>query len=154
MLLDLSTAFDTTEHSVIIKRLEHTQGIKDTALDWMRSYFQGRTQAVVISGASSDITTLERGVPQGSVIGPKGYSMYTQPLGAILRKHHMDYAIYADDTQCYTLMKPNADWNDSSREIEECYQEIHCWMSANFLRLNDEKTERDPTIPPSWSTSP
>ena len=81
VLLDLSAAFDTIEHSVLIKRLEHTHGIKDTALDWMRSYFQGRTQAVVISGTSSDITTLERGVPQGSVIGPKGYSIHPTTWG-------------------------------------------------------------------------
>ena len=107
----------------------------------MKSYFCDRTQAVAINNCVSNNVVLSCGVPQGSVVGPLGYSLYTLPLGAILRKHHMQFAIYADDTQCYTVLKGNADWNDVSTRISLCYDEIHQWMSNNHLKLNDEKTE-------------
>jgi len=141
ILLDLSAAFDTLQHDTLLRRLQHTHGIADSALEWMHSYFGGRTQAVAINDCVSDDAVLNCGVPQGSVIGPLGYSMYTLPLGAILRKHGMQFAIYADDTQCYTVLKTNADWNDVSVKISQCYDEVHQWMSNNHLKLNDEKTE-------------
>ena len=141
ILLDLSAAFDTLQHSTLLRRLQQTHGIADSALEWMKSYFCDRTQAVAINNCVSNNVVLSCGVPQGSVVGPLGYSLYTLPLGAILRKHHMQFAIYADDTQCYTVLKGNADWNDVSTRISLCYDEIHQWMSNNHLKLNDEKTE-------------
>jgi hypothetical protein len=141
ILLDLSAAFDTLQHNTLLRRLQQTHGIVDSALEWMKSYFCDRTQAVAINSCVSNNVVLSCGVPQGSVVGPLGYSLYTLPLGAILRKHHMQFAIYADDTQCYTVLKANADWNDVSTRISLCYDEIHQWMSNNHLKLNDEKTE-------------
>jgi hypothetical protein len=141
ILLDLSAAFDTLQHDTLLRRLQHTHGIFDSALEWMNSYFIDRTQVVAINDCVSDDAVLNCGVPQGSVVGPLGYSMYTLPLGAILRKHQMQFAIYADDTQCYTVLKTSNDWDDVSTRIRDCYEEVHQWMSNNHLKLNDEKTE-------------
>jgi hypothetical protein len=141
VMLDLSAAFDTLEHKVLLNRLQHTHGITGAALNWIQSYLTERTQSVVIENVKSSAAELRCGVPQGSVFGPMGYSMYTYPVGAIIRKHGFDYAIYADDTQFYTLMKPGTSWDNVAPNITACYDEIQKWMSANLLKLNDGKTE-------------
>jgi hypothetical protein len=141
IMLDLSAAFDTLDHETLLQRLGHSQGITSGALDWLKSYLCGRKQCVAIDSATSDDVTLEYGVPQGSVLGPKGYSMYTLPLGCILRKHDMQYMIYADDSQSYTIIKSKQSWSSSSSTIEACVSEVSDWMSANQLKLNNDKTE-------------
>jgi hypothetical protein len=141
LMLDLSAAFDTLEHSILLQRLDHTHGIRDSALLWMKSYLHGRTQAVIIDGSVSDDASLDHGVPQGSVVGPMGYSLYTVPVGSIIRKHNLNYAIYADDTQCYTILKSRTELTDVANKIEACYDDIQQWMNANRLKLNAEKSE-------------
>eukprot|EP00914_Ancora_sagittata_P009861 GHVO01018747.1.p1 GENE.GHVO01018747.1~~GHVO01018747.1.p1 ORF type:complete len:132 (+),score=13.64 GHVO01018747.1:689-1084(+) len=88
IMLDWSAAFDTLQHDTLPQRLQHSHGITDSALMWLTSDFQDRPQSVAIDSSMSEDAILGCGVPQGSVIGPKGYSMYTVPLGAILRKHN------------------------------------------------------------------
>ena len=70
VLLDLSAAFDTIDHNIILQRLEHQIGIKGTALSWFRSYLSDRSQFVHVIDESSINTTVSHGVPQGSVLGP------------------------------------------------------------------------------------
>ena len=92
----------------------------------------GRTQQVAIGdlgtdlGAKSDPVTLAFSVPQGSVLGPILFSLYTVPLGKICRKHHIFYHLYADDTQLYLTFKLNK--NGSKKEcihsLENCINEI------------------------------
>ena len=98
ILLDLSAAFDTIDHALMIQRLESRIGIKATALEWFRSYLEGRSQAVYIEGHTSESISLLFGVPQGSILGPIEYSIYTFPVGDIIRKHNLQYHMYADDT--------------------------------------------------------
>ena len=81
VLLDLSAAFDTVDHSLLL----------DQALDWFRSYLSDRTQYVRIQDVSSDVHALPYGVPPGSVLGPLLYSLYTSPLGDIARFHGLSY---------------------------------------------------------------
>ena len=66
VLLDLSAAFDTVEHSVLLSRLSNSFGIRDTALRWFRSYLSDRSQHVSLNGKVSDKFQLTHGVPQGS----------------------------------------------------------------------------------------
>ena len=90
-LLDLSAAFDTIDHSILIERLSRSFGLSETVLDWFRSYLFGRSQSVMVNGLKSSPFPLEFGVPQGSVLGPLLYTLYTQPLGDVIKQHSMDY---------------------------------------------------------------
>ena len=113
ILLDLSAAFDTVDHTILLNRLETTFGIRDTALKWIASFLTGRTQKVAMGdlgsdlGGTSDPVTLTFGPPQGSVLGPILFTLYTSPLGKICKKHHTSYHLYGDDTQLYITFKPN-----------------------------------------------
>ena len=80
VLLDLSAAFDTIDHDILITRLSTTFGIRGTVLDWFRSYLSERYQSVCIDGTSSSPKTLQFDVPQGSVLGPIMYTLYTTSI--------------------------------------------------------------------------
>ena len=99
VLLDLSAAFDTIDHHILIQRLEHLIGIKGTALSWFRSYLSDRFQFVHVNDESSMRTNVRHGVPQGSVLGPILFILYMLPLGNIIRKHCIHFHYYVDDTQ-------------------------------------------------------
>ena len=74
--IDLSAAFDLVDHSILLKRLFHYFGIRGTALAWFKSYLTGRSQRVLIDDVRSDKKQLRQGVPQGSVLGAKLYTLY------------------------------------------------------------------------------
>ena len=102
-----------------------------------------RTQSVVINKESSDAFTLLFGVPQGSVLGPILFSVYTSPLGNIIRKHGLSYHLYADDTQLYIAFRPTdpCSTSEAVTRIQNCVSDIKSWMTQNFLKLNEDKTE-------------
>ena len=110
------------------------------ALDWFRSYLSGRKQTVIINGKPSTKRDLNCGVPQGSVLGPLLFLIYTLPLGDIARKHKILFHIYADDNQIYLAFKP-LDADFTKARIENLIRDIKAWMVRNMLKLNDEKTE-------------
>ena len=142
VLLDLSAAFDTIDHQTLLLRLQ-SFGIQDTVLRWHRSYLQDRTQKICINGVESDPITLKYGVPQGSVIGPKNFTMYTKPVYNIALQNKVSIHIYADDTQLYTSFNVN-DPNDlmvALQRMEKCVSDIALWMQLNKLKLNEDKTE-------------
>ena len=97
-MLDLSAAFDTVDHNILIRRLQTSFGITRPALKWFRSYLRDRSMKVCINGAYSEAVGLEASVPQGSQIAPELYSNYTQPLGQLLRAIQLQYHCYADGT--------------------------------------------------------
>ena len=130
-MLDLSAAFDTIDHSILIQRLA-TLGFGGRILDWFTSYITGRTQSVSINNVTSDPTTLEFGVPQGSVLGPILYTLYTTPLGSIIREHGLDFHMYADDTQIYISMD-TSEINNQKHILESCLDSIKSWMLSNKL---------------------
>ena len=139
-LLDLSAAFDTIDHQVLLGRLEHNFGFTGVALAWLRSYVYDRSQQVKTYSDLSSVKILMHGVPQGSVLGPILFSLYMSPLGRILSKHNMSFHFYADDTQLYTLCHIDK-LEETVVKMKSCINEIANWLSNNMLKVNTEKTE-------------
>ena len=139
-LLDLSAAFDTIDHSILLTRLSTNFGIRGNVLSWFKSYLSERSQSVIIQGVLSKKCHLEFGVPQGSVLGPVLYTMYTMPLACIFRQHKINYHMYADDSQLYKSVLP-LNVPTLVSELHDCCEDVKIWMSQNKLKLNNDKTE-------------
>ena len=101
IMLDLSAAFDTVDHEILLRRLSCMLGISGSALQWFRSYLTDRKQKVVVNDVFSKSTSLTCGVPQGSVLGPILFTIYMLPLGEIIRSHGVQFHMYANDCQLY-----------------------------------------------------
>ena len=139
-LLDLSAAFDTLDHAILIKRLELSFGIKGSALSWFKSYLATRSQSVQIGKTISDSVLLNYGVPQGSVLGPILFTLYTTPLSEIFSKYQMHYHLYADDSQLYTASDFSM-LDNTLRQTESCIMDTKLFVDSNKLKLNNDKTE-------------
>jgi len=99
LFLDLSAAFDTIDHDVLLNRLADRCGFQDAALGWFRSYFSRRTQSVVVDGEVSEPVTFECGVPQGSVLGPLLFLVYVASLPDENEEEGVVVDQFLDDTQ-------------------------------------------------------
>ena len=139
-LLDLSAAFDTIDHNILMERLKKTYGLDGLVLQWFKSYLDNRSQFVNIDSIKSSTSKIECGVPQGSVLGPILFSLYTQPLSDVISKNDCKFHKFADDTE---VMKSSTLDNFSSTkdEVSKCISDISSWMSSNKLKLNPDKTE-------------
>ena len=142
ILLDLSAAFDTIDHNILLSRLTST-GVRGLALNWITSYLSCRNQSVSIGNDLSSPADFPFGVPQGSVLGPLFFTIYASPVVNIARNHGLLVHTYADDTQLYlsyNVEEPSEE-NLTHERIELCISDIKSWMSNNKLKLNDDKTE-------------
>ena len=144
LLLDLSAAFDTLDHHILLERLRVEIGVEGTTLDWFRSYLASRSQMVVIGRAKSEPVSLTIGVPQGSVLGPLLFLIYVLPLHRLISSFHIMRHGYADDSQLYdtfSLKELPSSLNSTITRMEQCAVSIKTWMQTNKLKLNDDKSE-------------
>lgn len=139
-LLDLSAAFDTVDHAILLERLRRSFGITGSAYNWLASYLTGRSQCVRRGTVTSKSILLECGVPQGSVLGPLLFVLYTSDLQAIIERHRLTPHLYADDTQIYGFCQPG-DCDVLSERLAACVADVATWMRDNRLQLNVDKTD-------------
>ena len=113
----------------------------ELALSWFKSYLSGRTHSVKVGSTLSHPVALQYGVPQGYVLGPILFSLYTNPISSILHSHcSITYHFYADDTQLYITLSP-ANFFHSIQKLKNCLNNILNFMFTNKLKLNPDKSE-------------
>ena len=122
-LLDMSAAFDTTDHEILLARLQSYFGVDGTALAWLRSYITGRLQFVSVLGCDSEPVPLSFGVLQGSVLGPVLFTMYTNPRSDLIAKHPVNQLSFADDTQLNTCYY-SCNIHSATESIQYCTNDI------------------------------
>ena len=138
-LLDLSAAFDTIDHSLLYDCLHDRFGLDGTVL-WIKLYLSNRKQKIKIGDSFSEAVILPFGVPQGSVLVPLLFTLYTSPLSQVISKFNVTLHLYADDTQIY-LAVDSRNFDSSMEELTECLKSVQEWMVGVKLKLNPEKTE-------------
>uniref|UniRef100_A0A803SUT5 Reverse transcriptase domain-containing protein n=1 Tax=Anolis carolinensis TaxID=28377 RepID=A0A803SUT5_ANOCA len=138
VLLDISAAFDTIDHGILLERLSG-MGLGGTALQWLQSFLEGRSQLVKLGDTCSDPWPLTCGVPQGSILSPMLFNIYMKPLGEVIRSFGVRCHLYVDDTQLYYSFPPKS--KEAPRILDQCLAAVLAWMRVNKLRLNPDKTE-------------
>merc|ERR1719319_184451 len=147
----MSAAFDVISHDILIEKMK-IYGFNEGMMNWIQSYLSNRFQQVYIDGHLSPALQLEAGVPQGSILGPLLYILFTNDLPEAIHNHEEenlnekinsncqlcgDACCYADDT---TFTKSNKDPTKLKQEIDEQYAKLSEYMDKNRLVLNKDKT--------------
>ena len=143
IFLDLSKAFDTIDHNILLDKLSY-YGISDNALKWFKSYLRQRKQYVQYGDSKSAMSYIKTGVPQGSILGPLLFIIYMNDIAAVTKKFH--FTLYADDTSlleplCTFSVDSEENFDQISKNINQELKLITDWLSLNKLSLNAKKTK-------------
>ena len=117
-------------HSLLYDCLHDLFGLDGTVLLWIKSYLSNRKQKIKIGDSFSEAEILPSGVPQGSVLGPLLFTLYTSPLRRVISKFNVTHHLYADDTQIY-LAVDSRNFDSSMEELSECLKSVQEWMVSN-----------------------
>ena len=130
IFLDLSKAFDTVDHTILLSKLFH-YGIRGVAHDWFRDYLSNRKQLVIVNDCSSSLRDITCGVPQGSILGPLLFLLYINDLP--LCSKELSFFLFADDT---SILYKTKDPHSSTPLINHELRLVSDWFKANKLSLN------------------
>ena len=133
-LLDLSKAFDSIDHSLLLKKLT-ALGFNQPAIEIISSYLSNRLQRVASNGVFSDWLEVKRGVPQGTILGPLLFSLYVNDMKT---NANCEILQYADDT---IVMKSAPNINHAIKNVENCISDLISYFEYHSLKLNSDKTE-------------
>ena len=137
MFLDLSKAFDTINHKILLDKLKY-YGFSDLSLKLLASYLRNRKQFVCLGNTNSELLDIHTGVPQGSILGPLLFIIYINDLP--LSCSSLTPIIYADDTTLYTkLNTQNIKQFEQNINLE--LEKVNTWLKVNKLSLNVKKKQ-------------
>ena len=140
--IDLSAAFDTVNHELLLKIMQNCFGICDTAKEWIASYLSGRSFEVHVNSVRSAPRNIDFSVPQGSINGPVYFTCYSSTLGACVREED-NLVGYADDHSIYGSYKAGDGEAEKNtiHQLSSSLDNIKQWMLTNRLKMNEDKTE-------------
>ena len=139
VFVDFQKAFDTVNHKILLRKLEH-YGVRGVTNDWFSSYLSKRSQYVKINGSESKISKIDHGVPQGSVLGPLLFLVYINDLHTCI--HHSTVRHFADDTNLlFSTDKSKPRNSNITRNLNKDLKALNHWLLANKISLNSTKTE-------------
>ena len=134
LFLDLSKAFDTVNHHILLEKLEH-YGFRGVALEWFKNYLTNRKQMVNYKSVNSDTLVVSCGVPQGSVLGPLLFLIYVNDISQ--SSSLLSFLLFADDTNLFFSHK---DIKILGKTVNEELCKVANWLACNKLSLNVKKT--------------
>ena len=139
-LLDFSAAFDTIDHTILLRRLDNWFWVSGKAWNWFKSYLTGISQRIKLGNCPSSRSDLSFGVPQRSVLGPLLFTLYTTPLSSLISGHAIPHHLYADDSQL-NISFSSGDSSAALNGLQSCLASVQSWMSTNKLKLNPDNTK-------------
>ena len=134
IFIDLKKAFDTVNHSILLRKIEHL-GIKGDLLRWVSNYLHKRVQRTFANNALSSTISV-CGVPQGSILGPLFFILYVNDVKQYI--NDVNIGLYADDTVLYSK---NANWLQAQEDLQRMINCFVDWTEKNELTINSQKTK-------------